>query len=73
MYSFFTKFQDGATAFKEPQNKIYDAIIITIIGIAETANANRLKDGGQNFESNKIINNEIKLPMTGNAEDKATF
>jgi hypothetical protein len=70
---FFTKFQDGATALKELLNRINDAIIITNIGIVETANANKLSDGGQYFVSNKIINNEMKLPMTGNAEDKATF
>ena len=50
-----------------------DATIITKMGIVETANANILKEGGQYFVRNKMINREMKFPMTGKAEDKATF
>ena len=56
-----------------PQYKITDAITMTIIGIADIANANATKEGRQNFVSNQIAIKERTFPITGNTVDNATF
>ena len=63
----------GATALNFLWNNIKDATIKTIIGIVDMAKANITREGGHSFVNIYITTNDKKLPITGNADDNATF
>ena len=49
-----------------------EAVNITNNGITEIAIAKANKDGGQYLVKKKIVINDRKLPITGNADERAT-
>ena len=63
----------GLTFLNLVENRINDATKATTIGGKDIAKANTSNDGSHVFVNINTIINEIKFPITGKADERATF